>query len=106
MDLVFKNFRPATNLVFISELIEHCVGQQIADHCLNTSNKEPLQFAYREEHSTETGFLKVYDEILNKMDKQEITCLLLDLSAIFDTLEYKIFIDEMLHHFEIQDIIL
>ena len=47
---------------------------------------EPLQSAYRSQHSTETALLKVKADILHAMDNQKVTCLImLDLSVAFDT---------------------
>ena len=44
--------------------------------------------AYRRGHSTETAVVKVVSDILEHMDKQEVTALLLlDMSAAFDTVE-------------------
>ena len=47
---------------------------------------EPLQSAYRKFHSTETGLLKIHNDILRSLDNGDIVLLvLLDLSAAFDT---------------------
>ena len=44
--------------------------------------------AYRKLHSTETALVKVYNDILTKINKQHVTLLvLLDLSADFDTVD-------------------
>ena len=49
------------------------------------------QSAYRGNHSTETALLKVKNDILLNMNKQHVTLLvLLDLSAVFDTVDHVI----------------
>ena len=54
------------------------------------------QSSYRQFHSTETALLKVHNDILLKMDQQEVTLLvLLDLSAAFDTIDHEILIDTL-----------
>ena len=52
-----------------------------------------LQSAYKHSHSTQTGLLKVFSDILTKMDDKELVFLtLLDLSAAFDTVDYHILV--------------
>ena len=57
---------------------------------LEDHNLYPVfQSAYRREyHSTETGLLRVVDDILHNMNRQHVTILvLLDLSSAFDTVD-------------------
>ena len=55
-----------------------------------------LQSSYRQFHSTETALLKVTNDILLKMNSQEVTLLVtLDLSAAFDTVDHGILIDRL-----------
>ena len=91
---VFKNFRPVSNLAFISKLVETVVANQL-QHYLNCDNLFPVfQSACRQNHSTETALLKVMNDILLNMNNQRVTLLiLLDLSAAFDTVNH----DTMLH---------
>ena len=86
---VFKNFRPVSNLGFISKLVEAVVAKQL-QHYLNCNNLFPVfQSAYRQNNSTETTLLKVMNDILLNMDDRCITLLiLLDLSAAFDTVNH------------------
>ena len=88
LELIFNSFRLVSNLPFISKTAEKVVIPQVLDHCANA----PLpsnQSSYRHHHSTETALLKVQNDILLKMDKQEVTLLiLLDLSAAFDTIDH------------------
>ena len=56
----------------------------------------PNQSSYRKNHSTETAFLKVTNDILLNMNKQHITLLvLLDLSAAFDTVDHNILMSSL-----------
>ena len=58
--------------------------------------------AYRLDHSTETALLKIKADILENMDNQQVTgILLLDLSAAFDTVSKDIFINHLHHQFGI-----
>ena len=51
--------------------------------------------SYRQFHSTETALLKVQNDILLNIDQQEVTLLVLDLSAAFDTIDHEILIDTL-----------
>ena len=83
LDIIFKNFRPVSNLAFLSKLIEKAVFHQIHD-----TNLYP--------NSTETALLKVKNDILLNMNKQHVTLLvLLDLSAAFDTVEHNILLEAL-----------
>ena len=65
---------------------------------------EPNQSAYYQHFSTETSLLKVQADILKAMDKQEITCLiLLDLSAVFDTIDHEILLRRLEKRFSIKE---
>ena len=82
LPLIFKNFRPVSNLSYLSKLIEHVVCEQIMFFAEKSGNLEKYQSAYQPDHSTETALLKVRTDLLAAIDHKEVTCLiLLDLSA-------------------------
>ena len=95
-----KNFRPVSNLSFVSKLIERAVSAQLNKHADKTGNLEPFQSAYRENHSTETALLHVKTDLINALDNKEITCLvLLNLSAAFDTIKIDYLLNRLCYHF-------
>ena len=71
----FKNFRPVSNLPFVSKLIEKSVAIQLVQYIDDNNLDEKLQSAYKKLHSTETALLKVHDDIYN-------------VSAAFDTVDH------------------
>ena len=95
---ILKNYRPISNLPFLSKVLERIVASRLKAHISSNSLDEPLQSAYKPGHSTETALLKVTNDILCALDtKQDVFLVLLDLSAAFDTVNHTILL-ERLHH--------
>ena len=69
----FKNFRPISNLTFLSKVIEKVVALQLVDYIDNNGLCEVFRFqsAYRAHHSTETALLRVYNDIAMSIDNQK-----------------------------------
>ena len=89
LDIAYKNFRPVSNLAYISKLSERASVHQFTEHLTVTERQSLLQSAYKPLHSTETALLKVKNDILMSMNQQHVTLLvLLDLSAAFDTIHH------------------
>ena len=92
----FSNFRPISNLSFLSKLIEQIVVDQLSIYTKNNDLEEPLQSAYKTGYSTETALLKITNDILLNMDQQRVTLLvLLDMSAAFDTIPHHLFLSRI-----------
>jgi len=86
-----SNYRPISNLSFLSKLTERVVKCRISEHLASNSMFNTFQSAYTKFHSTETTLLSLHDDLIQAMDKQQITGLtLLDLSAAFDTIDHTI----------------
>ena len=92
----FSNLRPISNLKFISKLTKRAVFDQLQTHMLDHTLYPLLQSAHRKSHSTETALIKVQNDILMNMDRQQVTLLvLLDLSAAFDTIDYQVLLNRL-----------
>ena len=86
---VFKNYRPVSNLYFLSKLIENVISTRILKHIADNELIDKFQSAYRCGHSTETVLLRVYNDIVIMVGKGHGSYLvLLDLSAAFDTIDH------------------
>jgi hypothetical protein len=93
---VLKNYRPVSNLSFISKLVERVVSKQVNAFLEHTDSIPSHQSAYRPFHSTETALLKVINDLAVAADGGQVSLLsLLDLSAAFDTVDHDILIKRL-----------
>ena len=107
LDLVFPNYRPISNLAYLGKLAERFVSQQFMRYAELMDMMEPFQSAYRQGYLTETALLWVKTDILDAIDRKEVTCLvMLDPSTAFDTISHKLLINHLKYHFGITDTIL
>ena len=86
----------------MSKLVKRAVCDHLMDHVTNTGKLENLQSAYRSGHSTESALLKVKTDLIDAMDNQKVTCLvLLDLSVAFDTVSHELLLNQLKFRFGI-----
>ena len=91
-----SNYRPISNLSFLSKLTERIVKSRLISHLSSHSILNPFQSAYTKHHSTETVLLSLVDNLVTAMGSQEASCLcLLDLSAAFDTIDHTILLTRL-----------
>ena len=99
---VLNNYRPVSNLPFVSKIIEKVVDARLEEHLRENDLHEPLQSAYRKHHSTERALIKIQSDILQALDSGWVAALvLLDLSAAFDTIDHSILIERLQKSFGI-----
>lgn len=92
------NFRPITNLAFLSKLLEWVAASQTKHHLIEHRLLPGLQAAYQPFHSTETALLRVHNDILRSIeDGKKVILVVLDLhvSAAFNTIDHGILIDRL-----------
>ena len=81
-----KNYRPVSNLSFISKKV---VVNWLQAHIQHNHLSNPLKCPYRKHYSTESALQKLHSDIIISIYKGEVTALtLLDLSAVFDTITH------------------
>ena len=100
----FSNFRPISNLKFISKMTERVVAIRLLDY-FRCNGLEELsdQSAYKQFHGCETALIRVQNDILREIDgNSAVVLLLLDLSAAFDTVDHAILLQRMSSKFGIK----
>src|SRR6218665_2176370 len=84
------NYRPISNLSFLSKLTERIVLARLNDYLSSNSLLNfPHQSGFTKHHSTETLLVSLYNTLVSAVSHQQVSCLcLLDISAAFDTIDH------------------
>src|SRR6218665_3155979 len=86
-----SNYRPISNLSFLSKLTERIVLARLNDYLPSNSLLNPHQSGFTKHHSTETLLVSLYNKLVSALSHQQVSCLcLLDISAAFDTIDHNI----------------
>ena len=100
---LLKNYRPISNLHFLSKILEKVVLHKLLSHLQENNLSNPFQSPYRAGYSTETVLLRIVNDILSALDNDNISVLLLlDLSAALDTLDHQVLLSRLNSVFGIQ----
>ena len=91
-----ENYRPVSNLIFISLICERAVYDQVFHHFITNDLFHPNLHGGLPNHSTVTALIHLYDLWLNAAENQELNAaLLLDLSAAFDLVDHSVFLKKL-----------
>ena len=89
--LIPNNYRPISNLSFLSKNFERIIATHIIKHITANSLDNPMQSAYKPYHNTETVLFNLTYCISNNIKNNHfIILILLDLTAAFDTIHHQI----------------
>ena len=104
LELICKNYRPVNNLSFLSKLLEKCALLQFNTYCMENNLLPGYQSGYKEYFSCDTALVKLMDDILWHMERQELTALVvIDLSVAFDIVDHDILLDVLNNRFGIKE---
>ena len=91
-----KNYRPISNLSFMSKVIERIVVRQLSQYLDANGLLPKLQSGFRRHHSMESALLRVLSDRFSSVNNERISLLaLLDISAAFDTTDHAILLDRL-----------
>ena len=91
-----KNYRPISNLPFMSKVIEKLILTQLTRYLTANGLFPKFQSGFRRYHSTETAVLRVLSNIYSAIDQDQVSLLaLLDVSAAFDTVDHGILLERL-----------
>jgi hypothetical protein len=86
-----SNNRPISLLPILSKICERVVHQQFTNYLTINKLLSTHQNGNKQHHSTETLGLQITDDILNAMDRKEITAMiLLDVSKAYDSISHSL----------------
>ena len=71
----FSNFRPISNLKFISKMIKRVVAIRLLDYFRCNGLEELYQSAYKQFHSCKTALIRVQNDILREIDGKFGCCI-------------------------------
>ena len=93
---ILNNYRPISNLSFLSKVLEKCVHQQLTNYISNSNLFAKYQSGYRKGHSCDTAVLKIQNDTLMMIDnRSHAVLMMLDLSAAFDTVNHAVLIKKL-----------
>ena len=102
-----RNYRPVSNLPFLSKLLEKVVQVRIQAFFDSNGLMPKLQSAYRRFHSTETAVTKVFNDLLLAANVGHMSALcLLDLTAAFDTVDHELLLLRLERQFGLRGTVL
>lgn len=103
---VMKNYRPISQLPFVSKILEKVVLKQLLLFLNGNSIVETSKSGFKAAHSTESALFKVLNYIFLTLDKGDAAILvLLDLSAAY-MIDHIILISHLEHIVGLKDTVL
>ena len=101
---ILKNYRPVSNLPYISKIVEKAASVQISSHLEKNDLSDIYQSAYKKQHSIETALVRGQNDLLTALDSGcSVILLMLDVSAAFDTIDHSIMLHRLSFRFGIKE---
>jgi hypothetical protein len=93
---VFSNYRPVSNVPYLSKVVERAVVTRLRCHLNINSLEDSNQHAYKFSHSCETALTVISDAAYHSMEEGKVLLLvLLDLSSAFDSVDHTLLVEKL-----------
>src|SRR6218665_1038938 len=90
------NYRPISNLSFLSKIVEKYVSMQLIMYLEENSLLPAQQSGFRKHHSTESLLTRILADMFLAVDKGHVTLVaLFDVSAAFNTVDHGILLERL-----------
>ena len=107
LDRIKGSYRPVNNLKFLSKIVKCSMLNQFNDHCKQYNLIPNYQSAYRKNYSCKTTLAKQVNNILCRMERQEIMALMvIHLSAAFNMVHHQMLTEVLRNKFGIDGVAL
>ena len=91
-----SNYRPIALLPVASKILEEVVRSQVSDHFEKNGLLPECQHGFRPSRSTTSALLSLEKKLIEAHENKTSSAMLLfDLSAAFDTLDHRIFLEKL-----------
>ena len=91
-----NNYRRISVLPVLSKIFERHVSNAFLKYLQENNLLYELQLGFRSGHSTETALIRITDEILLNMDKDEVTGLVfIDFRKVFDVIDHELLLKKL-----------
>ena len=101
---IHQNYRPVSNLTFLSKVVEKITLNWFTQHCEDYHLLPDYQSAYKKFHSCKTSLIKLVDDLLWAMERQEVTAMtVLELLAAFDTVDHDLLLEVLNNRFGVKE---
>jgi len=97
--ILLKNYRPVSNLPFLSKLFEKIVQNQLQHHITSNDAMPKFQSAYRQFHSTETALIKIFNDLLLAADQGIVS---VKMTSAFDTVDHALLLIRLQRSFGVE----